>query len=253
MMTAIVGMVGVRLSRRVVEGAEPPLQRRNSRARGLRRVVLQHGGFVLALAAILARPAAAQDQRLERLSPETRALVVPVMDSARAAGLPTGPLLERALEGTSKHAAPELIAQVVRRVANDLARAREALGPDGAPEALAAGADALHAGVTPALLQRVAGALRGQRMTVPLAVLADLTARGVPADTAATLTLARARSTSDADLLALERDVERDIALGATPLTATTVRFTGDAPAALAGEPGLTGTSQPSAPKPHKP
>ena len=66
------------------------------------------------------------------------------------------------------------------------------------------------------------------RLAVPLAVTADLTARGVPADSAATLTLARARSTSDADLLALERDVERDIALGANPLTATAGRFTGD-------------------------
>ena len=208
---------------------------------------------VLAATVALPRTAAAQDQRLNRLAPETRALIAPVVDSARAAGLPTDPLIERALEGTSKHAAPELIARVVRRVAGDLARARQALGPEATPEALAAGADALHAGVTPALLQRVAGALGGRRMTVPLAVLADLTARGVPADTAVTLTLARARSTSDADLLALERDVERDIALGASPLTATAGRFSGlstDAP--TASNPGLPGTTQ-QIPKPRKP
>jgi hypothetical protein len=206
----------------------------------------------LTAALLIARPAAAQqDRRLDRLAPETRALVVPVMDSARARGLPVEPLVQRALEGTSKQAAPELIAQVVRRLAGDLANARKALGPDATPEAVAAGADALHAGATTALLQRISHSLGGRRVAVPLAVLADLTARGVPADTAAALTLARARSTSDADLLALERDVERDIALGAAPLAATADRFNTNNPAASGLDP--TGTSQPSPPKPHKP
>ena len=163
----------------------------------------------------------------------------------------------RAWEGPSSHAAPGRIARVVRRVAGDLARAREALGPDAGPEALAAGADALHAGAAPAVLRRLARALGPGRLAVPLALTADLTARGVPADSAATLTLARARSTSDADLLALERDVERDIALGANPLTATAGRFTGDSPTAVGLDagvpgPGLPGTTQ-QTPKPRKP
>ncbi len=216
------------------------------------RMVRGRAAALLLAIVVLARPAAAQEQRLERLAPETQALVVPVIDSTRAAGLPVEPLVERALEGTSKHASPELIAQVVRRLAGDLGRAREALGPDATPEALAAGADALHAGASPDVLRRLAGALAPGRLAVPLAVTADLVARGVPADTAATLTLARARSTSDADLLALERDVERDIALGATPLTATTVRFSGNTPTA-ATDAGRPGPSQPSTPKPRKP
>jgi hypothetical protein len=235
----------IRMPRRTRRpGAEAPAQR-------LRWLVLKHGATVLALAA-MARPAMAQDRRIDRLPPETRALVVPIMDSVHTAGWPVEPLVERALEGTSKHASPELIAQVIRRLASDLARAREALGPDAGPEALAAGADALHAGATPDVLQRLARALRPDRLAVPLAVAADLVARGVPADTAATLTIARARSTSDADLLALERDVERDIALGASPLTATTGRFTTDNPTAVV-ETGGPGTSQPSTPKPRKP
>jgi hypothetical protein len=209
--------------------------------------------FALMGALLIARPAAAQeDRRLDRLAPDTRALVAPVMDSARVQGLPVEPLVERALEGTSKRASPELIARVVRRLAGDLANARQALGPDASPEALAAGADALHAGVTTALLQRIARSLGGRRLAVPLAVLADLTARGVPADTAATLTLARARSTSDADLLALERDVERDIALGAAPLAATADRL-GSTNSPATSDLSATGTSQPAPPKPHKP
>jgi hypothetical protein len=215
---------------------------------GVSRLVLS----ALMGALLMARPAAAQqDQRLDRLARQTRALVAPIMDSARAQGLPVEPLVERALEGTSKHAAPELIAQVVRRLAGNLANARQALGPDATPEAVVAGADALHAGATAALLQRISQSLGSRPMAVPLAVLADLTARGVPTDTAAALTLARARSTSDADLLALERDVERDIALGAAPLAATADRFNTNTP--TASELSGPGTGQPSPPKPHKP
>jgi hypothetical protein len=202
----------------------------------------------LAAIAIAARPAAAQDQRLDRLTPETRALVVPAIDSARAAGLPVEPLVERALEGTSKGASADLIARVVRRVAGDLARARDALGKDAPPEALIAGADALRAGAAPGVLLR--DALGTRRVAVPLAVTADLIARGVPADAAATLTLARARSTTDADLLALERNVERDIALGAEPLAATAGQFSGNPATEFTGAPG---TPKPPSPKPRKP
>ena len=40
------------------------------------------------VATLLARPAAAQDPRLERLEPSTRPLVAALIDSARAFGLP---------------------------------------------------------------------------------------------------------------------------------------------------------------------
>ncbi len=186
------------------------------------------------LGVVTAGAAAAQDARLERLTPETRALVVPILDSVRAAGLPTDPLIDRALEGTSKGAAPELIATVLRRVAVDLSRARDALGAGADGAELAAAADALRAGATPALLVRLRDALGGRRLTVPLGVTADLIARGVPADTAAILLIARARSARDAELLAFERTVARDIALGATPIAAATSGVVG----ASAGIPG---------------
>jgi len=166
--------------------------------------------------------AAAQDARLDRLTPETRALVVPILDSARAAGLPTDPLIDRALEGTSKGASSALIASVLRRVAAELGRARDALGSGADAAELAAAADALRAGATPGVLVRLRDGLAGRRLTVPLGVTADLIARGVPADTAAALLIARARSARDAELLAFERSVARDIALGAAPTTAAT-------------------------------
>ena len=45
-----------------------------------------------------------RDPRLGRLDPDTRAGVSAVVDSARAVGLPTEPLIQRALEGATKGA-----------------------------------------------------------------------------------------------------------------------------------------------------
>lgn len=178
---------------------------------------------------LLASVASAQDVRLDRLAPDARSQVSGVIDSARAAGLPADPLVNRALEGASKGAAAPLIVQAVRRLAADLGRAREALGPTAGTVELAAAADALRAGASPGVLQRLRDALGLRRLAVPLGVTADLTSRGVPADTAATLVITLARSVEDAQLLALEREVERDIALGAPPLAAAAGRLGTDA------------------------
>src|SRR5205807_1637966 len=105
-----------------------------------------------ALAALLAATAVAQDPRLGRLDATARPLVAGVIDSARAAGLPTEPLVQRALEGATKGAPGTLIASAVQRLAADLRRAVErdiALGaaPTAATAAAMAGvfgADALH-------------------------------------------------------------------------------------------------------------
>ncbi len=206
--------------------------------------------LVLALA-LLPRLGQAQDPRLERLAPEARAPVITLIDSARAAGLPAEPLVNRALEGASKGAASPLIIAAVRRLAGELGRAREALGPAAGPEELAAAADALRAGATPGVLERLRDALGTRRLAVPLGVTADLTARGVPADTAATLVIALARSVADAQLLALERDVERDITLGAPPLAAAAGRFAADNPEMVPTS--ATGTPSPPPPVRRKP
>src|SRR5207249_6928611 len=102
------------------------------------------------VATLLARPAAAQDPRLERLDAGTRPLVAALVDSARTAGLPAEPLVQRALEGTIKGAPGDRIVAAVRRLAADLGRARDALGPAASPPELEAGAAALRGGASPA-------------------------------------------------------------------------------------------------------
>lgn len=170
--------------------------------------------------------ARAQTERLAgRLDDRTRAAVTAVVDSARAAGLPADPLVNKALEGASKGADGARIVAAVRALAGDLARTRAALGRTATEAELVAGAAALRAGAAPAFLERLRGDYPREPLVVPLAVMADLVARGVPADTAARSVLALVRTgMREAELVAFRQSVERDVALGAPAGAAAAVR-----------------------------
>jgi hypothetical protein len=217
---------------------------------------------ILPIGALLAVPvlARAQVERLSGRLPEpTRAEVAAVVDSARAAGLPADPLVNRALEGASKGADGARILAAVRALAARIGAARTALGAAATEAELVAGAAALRAGATPAFLSRLRRESPREALVVPLAVMADLVSRGVPADTAATSVLALVRSGArDADLVAFRQSVERDIALGAAGGAAAAVRLssggqvsTGDA--TRAGEIGAAGSPGGPTPPPTTP
>ena len=181
---------------------------------------------LLAAMLVAGRAAAQQtDPRLERLDASTRPMVAALVDSARAATLPGEPLVQRALEGATKRASGDVILAAVRRLAVDLGHARDALGSTASPAELTAGAAALRAGASPTILTELRHTRR-EPITMPLAVLADLVASGVPVDSAATAVLALAARARDADLVEFRRAVERDIALGAPPAAATAAAAT---------------------------
>lgn len=167
-------------------------------------------GFLLALAAAAAPLAAQQGPDMARLAarldPATAALVTRVVDSAAASGLPAGPLVNKALEGASKGAAPDRILVAVRTLAVDLRSARAALGAGATEAELVAGVGALRAGAEGDVLARVKRA-RGQNSALlPLAVLTDLVAQGIPVDRAATVILALAEQrAADAQYRTLPR------------------------------------------------
>ena len=175
--------------------------------------------------------AAQGDARLDRLEPSVGATVRHLVDSARAAGLPTEPLVDKALEGASKNAPGTRISGAVRGLLEDLGRARSALGSGATESELVAGAAALRAGLPPEGLGALREARKDAAVTVPLATLADLVARGVPVETAqeAVLRLAR-RGEPDQDFVELRREVERDISAGVPPAAATSVRANGGRP-----------------------
>lgn len=123
-----------------------------------------------------------QDRRLsDRLDPVTALSVQRLVDSARAAGLPTEPLVQKALEGSTMGASGDRIRDAVEALLAQLGRAREALGTGATEGELTAGAGALRAGVSPASLAELHRLRYRQSLVVPIAVLADLVAEGVPA------------------------------------------------------------------------
>jgi hypothetical protein len=169
---------------------------------------------------------AAQYPRLaDRVPAPLAAVVVPLLDSARAAGLPTELLEAKVLEGVTKHAGPERIAAALRRLAGELLVARRALGVGSSARELAAGAGALRAGLGPADLERVRRAEGGRDAAVALEIATDLIARAVPPDTAsAVLVRALTARVSDAELERLRLAVERDVAQGVPASVAASLR-----------------------------
>ncbi len=183
---------------------------------------------VIALAAVvcLSSAAVAQDARLaSRLDPRTAAAVARIVDSARARSLPTEPLVQKALQGAAKRAPAERVLGAVQELAGELAIARSSLGSRSSEAELVAGSSALHAGIAPASLARLRAARGNQPVTIAIATLTDLVARGVPVESAVSAILALAdRGARDADLVAFGGQVGRDIAAGAPPGVAARAR-----------------------------
>lgn len=210
------------------------------------RLVLIRLTLTVAALVTATQVASAQEQRLVGRVPENARLDIDrLLDSARTSGLPVEPLVDRALEGAAKAAPADMIVQAVRRLAGELRIARVAFGDSALPAELKAGASALRAGANQEDLVRLRAARPGQQLTVAAGVLADLVAVGVPTDTAIAAVLALAGGLDDAQYLAFRANVERDIALGASPSAALGVRLEGfggdalmaDAPSGLGESP----------------
>jgi hypothetical protein len=168
------------------------------------------GAVVLGLAVVTVRlDAQATDDRLRGLfDPPTYASLTSVLDSARAAGLPADPLVDKALEGAAKHASGDRIVAVVRDLSARLAGARSALGGYGTPDELSAGTAALRAGIAPAMLADLRRLRHNEQVTIPLAVAAELVARGVRPDSASAQVLRLAAAGArDVELAALPRSI----------------------------------------------
>lgn len=206
-------------------------------------------GFVAGLFAVT-DPVSAQEARLQDRVPEpVRGEIDSILDSTRALGIPTEPLVDRALEGASKGASGELILRAVQRLAGELLAAREALGSESTNPEIVAGASALRAGAEPEDLRSLRSLRADQPLTIAAAVLADLVAVGVPADTAAAAVKALAMGADDVEYIAFRRNVERDITQGASPVAALGLRLSAAADALEIAAPG----SGPTTRRPRKP
>jgi len=193
------------------------------------------GAIVLALAVVTVRlDAQANDDRLRGLfDPPTYASLHAVLDSARTAGLPTEPLIDKALEGSAKHASSDRIVTVVRDLSARLADTRTALGGYGTADELSAGTAALRAGIAPATLADLRRLRHNEQVTIPLAVAAELVARGVRPDSASAQVLRLAAAGApDVELAALPHSLASpSVASSMSPTSGTAL----SSPTALDG------------------
>jgi hypothetical protein len=180
-------------------------------------------GLLLAAAPARAGTEAEDEARLRgRLAPEAVSSVLAIVRAARDAGLPTNPLVARALEGASRHVDPTAIVAEVRRHATALADARAALGPSPQPDEIVAGAGALMAGVPADSLAHLRSARASGSLVVSLVVLCDFVARGVPVDAASAAVITATRTgASDEALMRLRERIHSRIEHGAPPAGAT--------------------------------
>jgi len=204
----------------------------------------------------------AQDARAARLEGkldvETQAVVLRTLDSARTRGLPTEPLVDKALEGATKRAAGSRIQSAVSSLLGRLEAARDALAPNPSPRDITAGADALAFGATREALKAMRAIRPNESVAVPLGVLTQLVASGVPVRRATRVVadLLR-RGARDEQLIALNDDVRSYVAAGASPEVALDVRTRGlnavlppPGAAGVAGDASTTGLSTAGPKKP---
>jgi hypothetical protein len=137
----------------------------------------------LILLVALPNVALAQDTRMERIRqafpPEAVAQIETIVVDAEAAGIPTEPLLDKALEGAAKRVPTDRVIAAVSSYSRSLAESRSLVGSGHDAAAVVAGADALRRGVDPQTVRSLAGA-SSAGLAVPLVVLGDLIEAGVP-------------------------------------------------------------------------
>jgi len=213
--------------------------------------------LILCLLMVGARVASAQDSLpLANIDREIASRLMGIVDSARARGLPTTPIVAKISQGVLLHAATDRIVAAAQNVATRLDDARSALAPKPTAADITAGGDALSVtGVTKAALQAVRSTSPNRPVAVPIAVLAQLVASGVPAPRATEIvTQLLKRGASNRQLVALGNDVNSDVGRGAGANSSLDVRLRGltavlaPIPQATAGQPADISASGPKKP-----
>lgn len=181
---------------------------------------------LILLPSLSAGSLSAQDARLtQRLDASAARAVQVLVDSARALGLPTEPVVQKALQGASMGASADNIVAAARGFVVDLSRARRAFGADAAQDALVLGAAALDAGLTDDQLQTLRRHRERRSFSGALAGVIYLVTRDVPPQESLSLVDAMLNAgLSTTEFISLQRLVEQDVRGGAAPAEAASVR-----------------------------
>jgi hypothetical protein len=160
---------------------------------------------LIALLAGLAGPLAAQndggrggDRLVGHVPPATLPALDSIVEDAARAGLPTEPLIQKALEGGAKGVAPDRLVAAVGASAAQLRSASALLRSAGEtrpndPAEVTAVAVALSRGVSPQQVARLGSALPGEPTGPALHAVADLVGHGFAEDSSGDLVIAGAQ------------------------------------------------------------
>ena len=194
-----------------------------ARRRGLALACVLVSAFALATSSRAAEPPRDDESRLRaRLTLEATQQVLAIVREARDAGLPTEPLVARALEGASRGVDATRIVTGVRALADALRGARGALGSSASADEIVAGGNDLLAGVPADTLARLRASRESGSLVIPLIVLGDLVSRGVPPGPASNAVITAARTgANDRTLLRLRERIHERIEKGGSPERAT--------------------------------
>jgi len=147
-----------------------------------------------------------------------RTVVMEQLTIARERGVPSEPLLSKALEGVAKNATSASIRSAMSALQKRLSRAHDLLGASATVDELSAGADALYVGVPDKTITLMRAAAPRRSIAVELGVLTELVARHVAPKKASQMILdLMARGATGAQLTALNAAVQSDVAAGLTP------------------------------------
>lgn len=177
--------------------------------------------------AVLTTDAAAQASKMEQVRQALPAdavdRIVQVVDRVGDTGVPSEPLLDKALEGAAKGVPPDRIVATVTAYAGRLEQAARVLQtPNPDRHELVAAADALRKGV-PSEAVRDVGRRSGPTAAAALVVLADLVEAGVPADQAMSVVdQALRQGRRGESLFSLSSVVRRLLRQGTSPHVAAT-------------------------------
>ncbi len=186
--------------------------------------------LMCALALGVAAPLTAQERIVDRVSDSTaREAIRTTLAHAESQGVPTAPLLTKVREGLAKQAPALRIAHAVEQMGERLGVANDALAAVTSIDEVSAGAGALQAGVSATTLRELRVRWPRAALTVPLGVMTQMVASGVPVSRAVSqVRLLLERHATPAQLVAFTSAVQADVAAGIAPDVAIMLRASAD-------------------------
>jgi hypothetical protein len=191
----------------------------------------RYAAMLVAMAALL-WPALARAQAVPAgLDSATAAAIAPIVEQAKATGLPVGALYVKAREGQVRRVPLAAITSAVRALVQRLRSANDALAPNPSEQELRAAADAIKQGVGAETLRAMRKAGGDGSLAVPLGVLTQLILRGVPVEKASMKVVDLLnRGAMPQTFIALDESVRQDVLAGRHPDESLDLRLKGIIP-----------------------